>query len=125
MVVDTSVLVESLSGAKRGYPILRRVLNGGERLLVPSLVLYEWWRGPRTQAELEIQEILFPSESAIVFDHRDAATAARLYNQLRRARSREVDLAIAACAIVRQLPLWTLNRGDFKDIPGLRLASLD
>ena len=37
----------------------------------------------------------------------------------------EMDLAIAACAIVREAALWTLNPGDFKDIPGLRLAKLD
>ena len=51
--------------------------------------------------------------------------AARLYQQVRRARSREIDLAIAACAITREIPLWTLNRKDFDDIPGLVLASLD
>ena len=38
------------------------------------------------------------------------------------ARSREIDLAIAATAISRDIPLWTLNRRDFEDIPGLRLA---
>jgi predicted nucleic acid-binding protein len=32
-----------------------------------------------------------------------------------------MDLAIAACAIIRDAELWTLNRGGFKDIPGLRL----
>jgi predicted nucleic acid-binding protein len=31
-------------------------------------------------------------------------------------------LAIAACAIVRDAELWTLNLADFKDIPQLRLA---
>jgi predicted nucleic acid-binding protein len=125
MVIDTSVLIESLTGEKLSFPILRRVLDRGDRLLVPTLVLFEWWRGPRTQAELEIQEILLPSESALVFDYHEAATAARLYRQVNRPRSREIDLAIAACAIARELPLWTLNRGDFKDIPGLVLASLD
>ena len=92
---------------------------------MPTLVLFEWWRGPRTEPELAIQEALFPSESSLPFGVAEAAVAARLYQQVRAARSREVDLAIAACAIVRELPLWTLNRGDFKDIPGLRLASLD
>lgn len=125
MVLDTSVLVGSLTGPKLDYPSLRRSLDRGQRLLVPTLVLFEWWRGPRTQAELEIQEILLPSEAAIIFGPPEAAVAARLYKQVRRPRNREIDLAIAACAIVRELPLWTLNRGDFKDIPGLVLASLD
>ena len=47
--------------------------------------------------------------------------AARLYARVRRARGREIDLAIAACAIVHEASLWTLNRSDFADISGLTL----
>jgi predicted nucleic acid-binding protein len=50
------------------------------------------------------------------------AHSAELYRTVPRARSREVDLAIAACAIRREAELWTLNRADFADIPRLRLA---
>jgi len=37
---------------------------------------------------------------------------------------READIAIAACAIVREAELWTLNRADFRDIPNLRLSAI-
>jgi predicted nucleic acid-binding protein len=40
-----------------------------------------------------------------------------------RSRGREIDLAIAACALVREAQLWTLDEKDFRDIPGLRLLS--
>jgi predicted nucleic acid-binding protein len=30
-------------------------------------------------------------------------------------------LAVAACALARNAVLWTLNRQDFDDIPGLEL----
>ncbi len=40
---------------------------------------------------------------------------------MRRPRSREVDLAIAACALTQGAALWTLNPRDFSDIPRLRL----
>jgi predicted nucleic acid-binding protein len=53
----------------------------------------------------------------------EAAVAAKLYRQVRKARDREIDIAIAACAITREAALWTLNRGDFADIPGLILAT--
>ena len=59
------------------------------------------------------------------FGVQEAIVAARLYRQVTRSRGRELDLAIAACAITREIPLWTLNRKDFDDIPGLVLASLD
>jgi predicted nucleic acid-binding protein len=40
---------------------------------------------------------------------------------MKRARGREVDIAIAACAVVHNARLWTLNPSDFKDIPNLKL----
>jgi predicted nucleic acid-binding protein len=85
------------------------------------LVLYEWLRGPRLSEELAAQERLFPSNSAIPFGTEEAVVSADLYRTVRRARRREVDLAIAACALVRGARLWTLNHADFQDVPGIRL----
>lgn len=82
-------------------------------------MLYEWLRGPRSRAELAVQQELFPPEAAVVFGSDEAALAARLYKELPRARGREINLAIAACAIVNRASFWTLNREDFRDIPGL------
>jgi predicted nucleic acid-binding protein len=122
-VLDTSVLIDSLSGQKRLAPALRRAIEGGERILIPSLVLYEWLRGPRLPEEVAAQEALFPSESAIAFGPREAALSAKLYRSLHRPRGREIDLAIAACAIGREAELWTRNLSDFEDIPDLRLST--
>lgn len=123
IVLDTSVLVESLTGPKHCATALRGVIERGERLLLPSLVLYEWLRGPRLPAEIAAQEALFPSHGAIVFGPREAELSAQLYRALQRGRGREIDLAIAAIALVREAALWTLNAADFKDIPGLKLFS--
>ena len=120
-VLDTSVLVDSLTGEKRSAPALRHTFERSERVVLPALVCYEWLRGPRLPQELALAEHLFPSESAIVFGPAEAVLSARLYRSVRRPRGREIDLAIAACAIVRDAELWTLNPADFKDIPGLRL----
>ncbi len=125
IVIDTSVLIDSLTGPKHLARTLRALIEAGERLLLPSLVLYEWMRGPRLAEELAAQEALFPSESALPFGAREATLSARLYRSVPRPRGREVDLAIAACAIAKEAELWTLNAADFKDIPGLRLLSLE
>jgi predicted nucleic acid-binding protein len=122
IVLDTSVLIESLTGSRRLASTLRKHIERGERILVPSLVLYEWLRGPRLPEELAAQEALFPSEMAIPFGSAEAALSARLSKSVRRPRGREIDLAIAACAILRQAELWTLNSTDFADVPGLRLT---
>ena len=119
--LDTATLVDALTGSRRSAPALRRAIEEGERLQMSTIVLYEWLRGPRRAAELDDQEVLFPREGAIAFDSESAAIAARLYARLPRARGREIDLAIAACAIAHGASLWTLNRSDFADIPGLEL----
>lgn len=121
ILLDTSVLVDGLTGPKRSGLALRTAIDMGERCLLPSLVLYEWLRGPRSPEEIAIQEALFPSADAIPFGPADAAISANLYRSLRRPRGRAIDLAIAACAIHHGVPLWTLNRVDFQDIPGLKL----
>jgi predicted nucleic acid-binding protein len=103
---------------------LRHVISQGERVALPALVLYEWSRGLRIPEELEAQEALFPSAEALPFGPDDAHVAARLYRELSRGRGREVDIAIAASALVWRSRLWTLNVEDFRDIPGLELVAL-
>ncbi|MGH6901002.1 MAG: type II toxin-antitoxin system VapC family toxin, partial [Geminicoccaceae bacterium] len=104
-------------------PALRSAIERGERLAVPALVLYEWLRGPRKPAELEAQEALFPRRTAIPFGTEETAMAARLYGAVPRPRGRELDLAIAACALTRDAILWTLNTADFADLPDLLVAA--
>lgn len=122
IVIDTSALIESLSGRKGAATALRGLIERGERILLPSIVLYEWLRGPRRDEELALQEELFPSEEAVPFGAAEARRAATLYGSIRRPRGREIDLAIASTALVREAALWTLNRDDFDDIPGLELV---
>ncbi len=121
IVLDTSVLIDALTGPGRSKAALRKAIERGERILLPTLVLYEWLRGPRLDEEIEAQEALFPAATAVSFGPAEAARAAQLYLRLPRARGREVDLAIAACALTLDARLWTLNRKDFRDLPGLQL----
>jgi predicted nucleic acid-binding protein len=119
--LDTSILVDALTGRRRSAPALTALVADGEPIVVSALVLYEWLRGPRVEAEVADQEALLPAARAAPFGPVEAALTATLYRQVRRARSRELDLAIAACAITRGARLWTLNPGDFADIPDLVL----
>ena len=121
IVIDTSVLIDALTGPRRSAPAMRMAIADGRRFLLPALVLFEWLRGPRLRQELEAQEALLPREQAIPFGVEEAAVAARLYSEVARPRGREVDLAIAASAITQSASLWTLNAQDFEDIQGLTL----
>ena len=119
--LDTSVLIEALSGKKLLAPQLRQLLDNGERIHLSTLVLFEWRRGPRVAEQLDAQEALFPSTDAVPFGPGEALLAAELYRKVRRPRGREIDIVIAACAIAHNAELWTVNPGDFKDIPDLKL----
>ena len=119
--LDTSVLIDALSGEKPLAPRLRHLLDDGQRLLLSALVLFEWRRGPRIPEQIDAQEALFPSADAVPFGSAEALVAADVYKKVKRPRGREIDIAIAACAIVHGAELWTVNPDDFKDIPNLKL----
>jgi predicted nucleic acid-binding protein len=84
-------------------------------------VQYEWLRGPRIQDEDLAVRRFFGDSSVVAFGSHEAHTAATLCKQVKRARQRQADLAIAACAIEHNARLWTLNPSDFADVPGLKL----
>jgi predicted nucleic acid-binding protein len=119
--VDTSVLVDAFTGPRRSLAALESATISGEVVTFCSIVLYEWLRGPRTEAEIATVTTFFQTDRMATFGERDAKTAAGLYRKVRRARQRQADLAIAACAIEDGAALWTLNASDFDDIPDLKL----
>ena len=119
--LDTSVLIDALTGQKRSAAGLRRAIESGERILFSTIVLYEWTRGARLPAEVAAQEALFPGSAAVPFGADEASIAAALYRAVKRARGREIDLVIAATAIAQNAQLWTLNLEDFRDITPLTL----
>ena len=120
--LETSALVAALSGPRDAFDRLHAFVEESHRMQLSTIVLYEWLRGPRTVAELRVQEELFPRAQAVPFDADATAQAAALYAQLRRPRGRDLDLAVAACALAHEAALWTLNPGDFSDVPGLKLV---
>ena len=116
--LDTSILIEALDIEP---DLFRRPSERGDKLVISTLVLYEWLRRPRSAEQIELLEAVFPPERMVAFDEKVAHLAAQIYRQVKRARAREVDIAIAACAIEHGAAMWTLNRKDFEDIPDLSL----
>lgn len=119
--LDTSVMIDALTGPRRSLPALRAIVADGIRLGVSSLVLYEWRRGPRVDEELALEAALVDPDAVTGFGEREAKLAAELYRKVRRPLGRELDIAIAACAVIQGAHLWTLTHEDFQDIPGLHL----
>lgn len=121
IVIDTSALIDCLTGSRKSAPRLSQLIAAGERILLPTPVLYEWLRGPRVQQELRNCEDLFPDDQITAFGVQEARVAARLYQTVHSPRRREIDLAIAAVAITYDAALWTLNHHDFRDIKEISL----
>jgi predicted nucleic acid-binding protein len=121
ILLDTSVLISAFTGVRESMPDIEAAVMNGDDLILSTVVLYEWLRGPRTSAEILQQEHVVPGAGARWFGPDEAALAADIYRAIKRARSREIDIAIAATAIRYKAKLWTLNTADFTDIPGLKL----
>src|SRR2546422_3153180 len=121
ILLDTSVLVDALTGRRHSSTALGGAIRQGERLGLSALVLYEWLRGPRNEAELQDQEALLPASAAFPFGASEAVIAAGLYRRVARARQRERDLAIAAAAPPPGALLGALEPPGFPGNPGLPL----
>lgn len=120
-LLDTSLLVDAFSGDRRSGPALAEWLADGNRVAVSTLVLYEYLRGPRTAREINDVQELLTTALVVEFGRKEAEQSAAIYRGLGRARGRDMDIGIAACALEHGAALWTLNRRDFVDIPGLTL----
>jgi predicted nucleic acid-binding protein len=117
--LDTSILIDEF--AQPGQPRLGNAIREGHRLTLAAIVLYEWLRRSRSIEEISLQRALFPETTLATFGAETARIAARIYGAMPRARSREIDIAIAAAAIEHGAWLWTVNTEDFHDIPGVTL----
>jgi predicted nucleic acid-binding protein len=119
--LDTSVLVDAFTGPRRALIHVADATSAGHVIAFCALVQYEWLRGPRAPGEDEAVRRFFGDDGIVTFGRREAETAAGLYRHVKRARQRQADLAIAACAVEHNAQLWTLNEPDFADVPGLNL----
>jgi hypothetical protein len=63
---------DAFTGARRSLPRLRAVTAKGHVVSFSAIVLYEWLRGPRTDAEREAVDAFFEVDLMAVFGRREA-----------------------------------------------------
>jgi hypothetical protein len=100
IVVDTSALIDSLVGPRRSAPRMRALIEEGERLVLPTLVLDECWRGPRRSEGLAAQEALFPQRGGASVRDRAGAGRGALHGLVNRVDGKSSTVILAS---------WSMN----------------
>ncbi|MDR1786474.1 MAG: type II toxin-antitoxin system VapC family toxin [Spirochaetaceae bacterium] len=117
---DTSVLIEYLRGNTAIQKRLLRDKAGG--LAIPTIAIMELLVGTFNQNEIRLIKKTFKDYRVIEIDETVSTLARNFIESYARSHGLLIpDALIAATAITRKLPLFTLNRADFQFIPQLKL----
>ena len=113
MLLDASFLIDLMEGQPRAVALAAAIDAEGDRLCIPTPVLFELWvgasrAGGRTGDRQQL-ELLETSYEAAEFDAADARSAGTLQSTLRRAGRAlgTVDAQLAGMALARSEALVT------------------
>jgi tRNA(fMet)-specific endonuclease VapC len=113
---------------KRPAGLIHRFVQHSGGLYLSTIVLgelYTWAyrRQSPSQVIQRIEKDLLPDVTVLAFDSDCAKEFGRVRGQLLRQgiSVSQMDLLIAAVALVHNLTLVTHNTADYKNVPGLRL----
>jgi predicted nucleic acid-binding protein len=120
-LVDTTVAVDHLRGARTATDLLADSISEGETLVASEVTRFELLAGVRS-AELEALEAFFSSLAWAPIDEEISRTAGALAQRHRRSHRGidDADYLIAATAMVLEADLLTTNIRHFPMIKGLR-----
>jgi tRNA(fMet)-specific endonuclease VapC len=129
MLLDTSFLVDLLSGLPQAQSLAEEVDRTGEVLRLPAPALYELWIGAgkslKREDEIARLEVLALAYEIVPFTANDARRSGLLQaGLLGRGRPLStIDIQIAGMSIERNETLLTADRGLLKLGHGLRARS--
>jgi predicted nucleic acid-binding protein len=122
-LLDTSVVIDHLRGARPAVELLTELVEAEEPLLASEIVRFELLAGVRDR-EVEALELFFSALSWVPVGEEVARTVAALAREHRRAHSGidDADYLIAATALLLDAELLTTNVRHFPMLEGLRPA---
>jgi tRNA(fMet)-specific endonuclease VapC len=121
-MVDTSLVIDYFRKTDKSKTRLVQLSLQFEQLAISSVTEFEVYSGA-TSAQLAFWNELLSEILVFPFDSKAAHTAVEIQQALKKLRKTidKADLFIAAAA--NQLPLDTLNRKHFDNIPSLTLLN--
>lgn len=122
--LDTNSLAELVIPVSAVGDAIDQWVSDGNELATSAVAWSEFCNGPLT-SEAREAAVISISGRVLPLDRAMAEKAAQLFNATGRRRGSHADCMIAACAIISEAPLSTLNLKDLERfIPfGLRLYS--
>lgn len=126
-LLDTNACIALINGKPAAVRTrLRKALDGGAQVFVPTVVAFELWYGveksTQRQANAQRVEIFFAGPvSALPFEDEDARVAGQVRAKLEAAGKPmgAYDLLIASQALGHKLTLVTANAKEFARVSGL------
>jgi tRNA(fMet)-specific endonuclease VapC len=122
-MLDTNVAIHLRDGDPQ---TLRQVSNLDDSLLLSIITRIELENGVRRDPSQSVVrrerlDALFEAIPAVAFEDADADAYRTILETTGFSRRKVLDRMIAAQALVRRVPLVTMNADDFRDVPGLNL----
>jgi tRNA(fMet)-specific endonuclease VapC len=120
--IDTSVIIDFYRRKDKSSTFLFKLSTNYNQLAITSITVYEIFSGSN-EIQNEFWVKFFINKIILPFDENAAKHAVNIDKNLKMQRKQisVPDLFIAACAIVNNLPLATLNVKHFQRIQGLTL----